>query len=144
MVKLLAKMNLHSKKVSDKTLSVHIPITRSDILHPCDVAEDIAIAYGYMNIKDVLPPSQTFGTQQPLNKFSDLIRQELSNAGYKEVLNFALCSLLEISTLLGRPADPNAVEILNPKTHDFQTGRTTLIPGLLKTLASNKSNKASS
>jgi phenylalanyl-tRNA synthetase beta chain len=33
------------------------------------------------------------------------------------------------------------ITIANPKTTEFQTGRTTLIPGLLKTLKSNQSNK---
>lgn len=94
-----------------------------------------------MNVKDVLPPSQTFGVQQPLNKFSDLMRLELAAAGYKECLNFSLCSRDEISTMLNRPMDKNAVHIANPKTQDFQVGRTTLIPGLLKTITSNKSNK---
>ena len=31
-------------------LSVSVPPTRSDILHACDVAEDVAIAHGYNNI----------------------------------------------------------------------------------------------
>jgi len=139
--KLLLKMNLYSNKVNDKTFKVHVPVTRSDILHPCDIAEDLAIAYGYMNVKDILPPAQTFGVQQPLNKFSDLMRGELVAAGYKECLNFSLCSRDEISVLLNRPMDPKAIHISNPKTHDFQVGRTTLIPGLLKTITSNKSNK---
>lgn len=30
-------------------------MTRSDILHPCDIVEDIAIAYGYNNIPRRLP-----------------------------------------------------------------------------------------
>lgn len=31
-------------------LSLRVPPTRSDILHACDVAEDVAIAYGFNNI----------------------------------------------------------------------------------------------
>lgn len=129
----MVKSNLHSTLV----LIYHL----QDILHPCDIAEDIGIAYGYMNIKDVLPPSQTFGSQQPLNKFSDLLRLELAAAGYKETLNFSLCSREEIGEAINRPIDPEAVHIANPKSQDFQVGRTTLIPGLLKFVASNKSNK---
>lgn len=31
-------------------LLVRVPATRSDILHACDVMEDVAIAYGYNNL----------------------------------------------------------------------------------------------
>lgn len=31
-------------------LTVRVPITRSDVLHACDVMEDVAIAYGYNNL----------------------------------------------------------------------------------------------
>ncbi len=33
------------------SLTVCVPPTRSDVLHACDVAEDVAIAYGYNNIE---------------------------------------------------------------------------------------------
>lgn len=32
-------------------LQVRVPPTRSDILHACDVMEDVAIAYGYNNLQ---------------------------------------------------------------------------------------------
>lgn len=31
-------------------LSVRVPPTRSDVLHACDVVEDVAIAHGYNNV----------------------------------------------------------------------------------------------
>lgn len=62
-------------------------------------------------------------------------------AGYKECLNFALCSKEEISSKIGRPADERAITIGNPKTLDFQTARTTLVAGLMKSLHGNKNNK---
>jgi len=37
--------------------------------------------------------------------------------------------------------ESNCITIGNPKTMDFQTARTTLLPGLMKTLAGNKNNK---
>lgn len=36
---------------SDAVLTVRVPPTRSDILHACDVMEDVAIAYGYNNLQ---------------------------------------------------------------------------------------------
>jgi phenylalanyl-tRNA synthetase beta chain len=140
-VQLLGKMGCKSEQLNNENISVEVPMYRSDILHPCDIAEDVAIAYGYNNVVDVLPPSATLGSQIPLNKVSDLIRQEMAQAGYKECLNFALCSIEENSSLLLRELSSNVVKIANPKTTDFQVGRITLMAGLLKTLANNKLNK---
>ena len=50
-------------------------------MHPCDIAEDVAIAYGYNNIKRTIPKMATVGAQQPLNHFSDLIRNEVAAMG---------------------------------------------------------------
>lgn len=45
------KMGLKVVDSSDNgRLKVEVPPTRADILHPCDVAEDIGIGYGFNNI----------------------------------------------------------------------------------------------
>jgi len=64
MCELLIKMGLISKPDGDSHISVRAPITRADILHPCDVAEDVAIAYGYNNIQRSLPKSATISGEQ--------------------------------------------------------------------------------
>lgn len=51
--KLLQSMQLSAAPEGDgpgALLRVGVPITRSDILHACDVMEDVAIAYGYNNL----------------------------------------------------------------------------------------------
>jgi phenylalanyl-tRNA synthetase beta chain len=51
MVELLKLMGLESSVKNEKTLTVQADAIRSDILHPCDLAEDIAIAHNYNNSK---------------------------------------------------------------------------------------------
>lgn len=49
------------------------------------------------------------------------------------------CSRDDVATKLGKDIKSiPAVHISNPKTLEFQVARTTLVPGLLKTLAANK------
>ena len=51
--KLLGKMQIESASgsaASADKLSLHVPPTRSDVLHACDIMEDVAIAYGYNNL----------------------------------------------------------------------------------------------
>jgi len=141
-VTLLKKMGLNGKKVSAEKISVEVPINRSDILHSCDIAEDVGIGYGINNIPFTYPPSATTGGQLTINKIGDLVRQEVAQAGYSECLNFALCSIAEITENINRKNGlEEAVQIANPKTKEFQVGRTTLLPGLLKSVASNRANK---
>ena len=59
----------------DGKIVCNVPITRSDLIQECDVAEDLCIAFGYENIKPKLPPSFTMGGETKLNKMSDLLRE---------------------------------------------------------------------
>ncbi|XP_012269008.2 phenylalanine--tRNA ligase beta subunit [Athalia rosae] len=135
---LLSKMCLRTE-VENEDLIVEIPPTRHDVIHACDIYEDVAIAYGYNNIEKTLPKGLTIAEQFPLNKLSDQLREEIAHAGFTEALTFSLCSREDISDKLGHAIkDVPAVHISNPKTLEFQVARTTLLPGLLKTLAANK------
>ena len=54
-------------------------------------------------------------------------------------MTFTLCSCSDVADKFGKDIkDIPAVHIANPKTLDFQIGRTSLLPGLLKTIASNQ------
>lgn len=119
-------------------LEVTVPPTRSDILHPVDIAEDIGIAFGYNNIVKRVPQTCTVGGEVPLNQLGDLLRDEIGRAGYVEVLTHGLCSIHDNFTALGRTPSA-AVSLSNPANVEYQVVRTTLLPGLLKTLQHNKS-----
>jgi phenylalanyl-tRNA synthetase beta chain len=137
---LLTKMCLTSQLDADgDSISVTIPPTRADILHPCDIYEDIAIAHGYNNIKKIIPQTNTVAHQFPVNKLSDKLKENIAMAGFTEIFTFSLCSKNDISVNLGRELDSvAAVTVANPATIEFQVVRTTLIPGLLKTVSSNR------
>jgi len=125
--------------VADRdVVQVQVPPTRSDILHAVDVIEDVAIAYGYNNIKQEIPQTLTVGAPLPINLFTDLLRAEIARAGYVEMLTHGLCSTAENFTHLRRPVGP-AVSLSNPANVEYEVVRTTLLPGALKTLSHNKS-----
>jgi phenylalanyl-tRNA synthetase beta chain len=102
--------------------------------------EDVAIAYGF-NLLPKSFPSKSSTIAQPLmiNKLSDIIRTEAAMAGWSEVLPLILCSHDENFAWLNRKDDgATAVKLANPKTAEYQVVRTTLLPGLLKTIRENK------
>jgi len=135
---LLTKMCL-STKVSEDNLTVTIPPTRADVLHPADIYEDVAIAHGYNNIVKTIPQTLTVAKQLPINKLSDQLREATAQAGFTEALTFSLCSRDDVATKMRKKIeDIPAVHISNPKTLEFQVARTSLLPGLLKTVQANR------
>jgi len=141
MADLITKMCLPAKVLDSKdgTLEVTIPPTRHDILHPCDIYEDVAIAFGYNNIVKTIPSTLTVAQQLPINKLTDQLRESLAQAGFTEALTFSLCSREDVANKMRRDiGQVPAVHIANPKTLEFQVARTSLIPGLLKTVQANR------
>ncbi|QCD80769.1 phenylalanine--tRNA ligase beta subunit, cytoplasmic [Vigna unguiculata] len=148
--KFLNRMQLHAKQSTSAkkqcNFIVSVPPSRSDVLHPCDVMEDVAIAYGFNSIKDKAVADNKGSkrlagslTLLPLNEISDLIRKEVALIGFTEVLTFILCSKKENFAMLNRKDDKSkAVIIGNPRSSDFEAVRTSLMPGILKTVAHNK------
>jgi len=140
MAALLCRMQLPTKLGADETtLRVEVPPTRSDILHPCDIAEDVAIAHGYNNIARTVPNTYTIASQQPINKFSDAVRGEVARSGFSEVLTWILCSHDDNFANVLREDDGNSAAIVaNPSSLDVQVARNSLLPGALKALGANK------
>ena len=102
-------------------LSREVPPTRHDVIHACDIIEDVAISYGYNNIARTIPKTNCVAEQFPLNKLTDLLRDGIAAAGFTECLTFALCSRDDISSKLQIQIEhTNAVHIANPKTLEFQ------------------------
>ncbi|XP_071805710.1 phenylalanine--tRNA ligase beta subunit-like [Asterias amurensis] len=137
---LLTRMCLSSEVIDNKKrLVVEVPPNRADVIHACDVIEDVAVAYGFNNLVERIPQTNTIANQLPINKLTDLLRPEMAAAGFTEVLTFALCSKEDISEKLGKDmSTTNAAIISNPKTLDFQVARTCLLPGVLKTISNNR------
>eukprot|EP01126_Amoeba_proteus_P066753 TRINITY_DN9720_c0_g1_i15.p1 TRINITY_DN9720_c0_g1~~TRINITY_DN9720_c0_g1_i15.p1 ORF type:complete len:393 (-),score=84.34 TRINITY_DN9720_c0_g1_i15:68-1093(-) len=137
----LLRMQLPASLSDDgKEVVVTVPPLRSDIFHSCDILEDVAIGYGFNTILEqaVAPSTLCHGKQQPLEQFSNTLRKEVALSGWTEVLTFSLCSKEDNYDHLLRPYDNKAVLISNPINKDFQIVRTSLYPGLFKTLENSR------
>lgn len=88
--KSLTKMYLNAELTASGEISVEIPPTRHDVIHACDIYEDVAISHGYNNIKRTLPRTMHIGRQYPLNKLTEQLREQIAQAGFTEALTFAL------------------------------------------------------
>lgn len=141
LAELLCQMQLPTVVADDgKNLAVTVPPIRSDIIHACDIWEDVAIGYGYNNIKKMVPTIDgAVGAQQPVNALSDKLRNVIAYAGYTEALTFALCAMNDGFDSLRRANDGNSAAVIaNPVTLEFQMVRCNLLSGLLKTIKENR------
>eukprot|EP00461_Guttulinopsis_vulgaris_P001790 UN01790 len=137
---LLNKMQHTTQLLPGDQLVVTPPPTRSDILHSVDVQEDVAIAYGYNNLPQGLPPVVTIGGEETLNQLSNHLRYAVAGCGYIEVMTWALIQTEENFEKIHHKPNNTCVTLANSKT-EFTACRTTLLPGLLKVVCANNSFK---
>ncbi|OGI12230.1 phenylalanine--tRNA ligase subunit beta [Candidatus Micrarchaeota archaeon RBG_16_36_9] len=132
----LEKMRYDAKKMKGGKIIIGIPPYRSDIMHPIDIIEDVAIGYGYNNIEPILPKVATIGKESELEKLSRKIREVVIGLEFQEVLNFVLTSKENNFTKMN--VEDEQVEILNPVSSEYNICRTWLLPGIMRIFSSNK------
>ena len=133
--KLLGRMGYGVTKATDAEIEVLVPSYRTDVLHPIDIVEDLAIAYGYENFPSKAPNINTVASEEKLNSFSSELRRLMIGMGFQEIVNFVLTNekKLEDAHVKGEP-----IKIKNPRVEEFTVIRNSLLPGLLECFASNK------
>ena len=136
MIKCLALMG-YSGVGSGKKLNVHSSAVRMDLIHQHDVIEDIAIGYGYEHFGKVLPKTQTIGSERPIERAADLVRQLMVGYGFWEATTLTLTSKDDQFRHM-RVHDEEVVEVLNPVSEDHTCLRIRLMPSLLAVLRKSK------
>ncbi len=119
----------------DGAWKVTVPSDRFDIAIEEDLIEEIARIHGYDNIPVALPkgeldPGVVPESRVPLQN----IQQALCTLGYQEAINYSFTS----EELLGRfSLDNHVLPLANALNTDLGVMRTSLLPGLMETLARN-------
>jgi phenylalanyl-tRNA synthetase beta chain len=136
--KLLGKMGYGKGKLTEKEVEVLVPCYRADVLHPIDVAEDVAIAYGYENFEPAGTAIATVGKPDILEENSFSLKMLMLGLGFQETTQFTLTNP---AALAKARVAAKAVKIKNPRTEDFTVVRPSMISSLLETLAYNKKKR---
>lgn len=137
----LRRMGHDIKSREATALEVYVPAYRNDIMHPIDLAEDVAIAYGYHNIQPILVPTMTVGKERDIEHHAEVSRRAMTGLGYQEAITLLLSSLDANYDSLLLPRADNCVLIENPISVDQTIIRTSLMPGLLDTFGVNLSHE---
>ena len=136
MVKALNRMGLDASSDGD-TVKATVPPYRLDIMHKVDIFEDVAVGYGFENFGSTYKLTQTSGGLEPVNSFSESIRDVMIGLGFMEVTTLTLINDKDEYETSKLPWLDN-VRVLNPATEDVTCLRTYLMPSLINILRHNK------
>ena len=139
--RLLESIEIKVEIVSNgRHIDARPPSFRVDIDQPEDLVEEIARLWGYNRISTRIPHVAT-GSVRP-NRHLDIkraVRSIMNGFGFNETINYSFISQRACDDL--RLSDQDArratVKILNPLSEDLNVMRTSLVPGLLETVARN-------
>jgi phenylalanyl-tRNA synthetase beta chain len=135
---LLGTAGLNVEKVTENCLTVLVPCYRVDVMHQVDLIEDVAIAYGYNNIKPLWRELPTTGKAKPDQQLINTARDLMVGLGYQEILNTTLTN--QESLFKKMNTDPtNYIELMNPKVNTMTCLRSWLLPSLMEFLSVNQS-----
>ncbi|MFH1825204.1 MAG: phenylalanine--tRNA ligase subunit beta [Candidatus Firestonebacteria bacterium] len=137
-----------SKKTNDY-FAVQVPSFRTEIYKEIDIIEEIAQIYGYDKIKESIPKIELKVFPGKLNNklddqrkspWEDFIRENLVSQGLNEAINFSFMSknwFDKMGLLKENPLVKGLIGITNPLNENWNTLRSTLLPGLLGNVALN-------
>jgi phenylalanyl-tRNA synthetase beta chain len=125
---------------SDGEYSVIPPYYRLDIEREIDLIEEIARLNGYDKIPSTMPISRVVSDLPSRHQeIEKMMRDLLVNNGMNEIINFSFTAPEAVGKMLLRDDDPRctAIKLANPLVDEHSVMRTTLLPGLLDTVAKN-------
>ena len=126
--KLLSKMGYEYKKGT-----ATVPAWRADVLHPVDIIEDIAIAFGYENFIPEIPNVSTIGEESHQSKILSKIRESLIGLGLSEISSYHLIKKSEADTFDIK----DKIEVEDSKT-EYRILRPNLLIPALRIYSENK------
>lgn len=119
-----------------KNKKVLIPAYRADIIHQSDIAEDVAIAYGYENFKEEIPRVATIAEEDKFEAFKNKIADTLIGLNLIEAFTYNLSNNeFQNKNML---ADLQLIEIANSISNEYDILRAWTIPSLFEVLKNNK------
>jgi len=137
--RLLEKMR-YGAEIKGGKIMVSIPPYRADIMHPIDLVEDIAIAYGYMGFKPQVPKLYSLGKADALELSVEDVRDCLIGMQFTEVMNLILTNNRDLYDRMNAPRG-RPVEALKPVSAEQGVARTWILPSLMVVLERNKNRE---
>ncbi len=122
-----------------EVLSCTIPSYRPDLEREIDLIEEVARLHGYNEIPVTFPTSQMSSEKIQEQSLEEEMRTLLVSMGFYETIHYGFAVPEDVDRIGLKQEDSRRknVPLLNPLTEEYTILRTTLIPGLLRTLQRN-------
>jgi phenylalanyl-tRNA synthetase, beta subunit, non-spirochete bacterial len=136
-------LEIKVEKKENNVWTVSIPTYRVDVTRDVDIIEDLLRIYGYNNIEIGEELKSTLSYETPTDKRyrqQNLISEQLTGAGFNEILNNSLTSGNYYENLTTYPKQ-DCVLLRNPLSMDLGVMRQTLLFGGLESIAYNRNRK---
>ncbi len=135
-VRLLKEARYDAEVRKDRIVVRYLP-TRDDIIHWRDIAEDVAISFGYNDFLPEEPKIASHGSYDTMEQFCDKIRELAIGYGLQEVMTFTLTNKDVLFKKMEREEE-QVVEIANPVSLNWTMIRHEILPSLMEFLSRNK------
>jgi phenylalanyl-tRNA synthetase beta chain len=140
MLSILKAIGFNPALVGD-VVTAYVPTWRPDCSETVDLIEEIARHFGYDNIGKTIPHSTVHGRLSTMQQRRRIVRQVLVGLGVDEAMP---SPFLAPGDLVGVGlSEDDVLRIANPLVADESILRTSLRPGLLRSLKYNQSHRAS-
>ncbi len=137
----LEMMGLGAKKISSSSVEASVPSYRTDVLHPIDLVEDIAIAYGYDNFESEMSDAATVGSESSKTIFLRKVSDLFVGFGYLECKSFHMSNAKTIFDKMSRNVSQDLVRTANAVNIEYDAMRNKILPGLMKIFSENTHNE---
>ncbi len=140
---ILHSLEITIEQENDQELTLRIPTYRVDVTRDVDVIEDILRIYGYNNVafSHSLKGNLSFQTATDRkHRLQTLISEQLTAAGFNEILNNSLTKRSYYEPLTSYPAT-DCISLVNPLSGDLSVMRQTMLFGGLESIAYNRNRK---
>jgi phenylalanyl-tRNA synthetase beta chain len=112
------------------------PRYRVDLLHPVDIAEEVALGFGIDRIEPVYPPSKQPGSFDAFEDFLDSVSTMMAGSGMIEIMTFELTDERSLYSSFQR-SSADKITVQNPKSLEHSALRDAVIPTLMASLSGN-------
>lgn len=116
---------------------IQVPCYRVDVMGWVDLAEDVAIAYGYNNFQPTLPNFFSIGKEKRSEVLESRLKELMVGLGFLQVLCPNLTNEKDCFERMLVDEKPH-VKIKNPKVKEYTMMRSWLSPSLLKVISESK------
>ena len=129
-------MSLAKSRLGVKGRRALAPRYRVDLMHPVDIAEEVALGYGFDRISPTYPPSTRPGSFNAFEDFLDSASTVMAGAGMIEMMTFELTDE-DVLYSRFRRSPSGSIRVQNPKSLEHSILRDSILPTLMASLSGN-------